>query len=111
MHCLAMHTSQFLELHSNLGMFNQQGLEKLNDFTTVHFQHASNHREQEALTQILEKRNRLEELKQRGHQRARREKKCSYVSKQVTTRKHVLLICNLIHLYVTKYYSIIQELE
>ena len=45
MHCLAMHTSQFLKLHSNLGMFNQQGLEKLNDFTTVYFQ--------QWLTQVL----------------------------------------------------------
>ena len=57
MHCLAMHVSQFLVLYGNIAKFNQQGLEKLNDLTTIYFQHASNHREQEALQQILEKRN------------------------------------------------------
>ena len=57
MHCLAMHVSQFLELYGNIAKLNQQGLEKQNDLTTIYFQHASNHREQEALQQILEKRN------------------------------------------------------
>ena len=47
MHCLAM--------YGNTG-FTQQGLEKLNDLTTIFFQHASNHHEQEALKQILEER-------------------------------------------------------
>jgi len=43
-------------------MFNQQGLEKLNNLTTKHFQRASNHQEYNALKQVLEKRNRLELL-------------------------------------------------
>ena len=73
MHCLAMHVSQFLDI----GMFTQQGLEKLNDFTTVFFQHTSNHREQEALLQILVKTNRIEELQDNGHQRVGREQKCT----------------------------------
>jgi len=33
-------------------MFTQQGLEKLN-LTTIFYLHASNHREQEALRQVL----------------------------------------------------------
>jgi len=35
MHCLAMHVSQFLDLYGILAKFNQQGLEKLNDLTTI----------------------------------------------------------------------------
>ena len=37
MHCLAMHVSQFLEMYGNIGQFTQQGLEKLNDLTTIFF--------------------------------------------------------------------------
>ena len=77
MHCLAMHVSEFLQLYGNIGQFTQQGLEKLNDLTTIFFQHASNHHEQEALKQILEKRNRIEELEYQGYQRSVREQKCS----------------------------------
>ena len=55
MHAFAMHLSEFLTLYGNISKFSQQGLEKLNDLTTIHFQHASNHREQEALKQLLEK--------------------------------------------------------
>ena len=40
----------------NVVMFSQQGLEKLNDLTTKHFQRASNQREYDALKQVLEKR-------------------------------------------------------
>jgi len=43
MHSLAMHVSQFLDPYGILTKFNQQGLEKLNDLTTIYFQHASNH--------------------------------------------------------------------
>jgi len=48
--------------NSCICMFNQQGLEKLNNLTTKHFPRASNHREYNALKQVLEKRNRLELL-------------------------------------------------
>ena len=77
MHCLVMHVSQFLKLYGNIGQFTQQGLEKLNDLTTILFQHATNHYEQEALKQVLEKRNRLEELEYQGYQRSIRKQKCS----------------------------------
>lgn len=38
MHAFAMHVSEFLRLNGNIVIFTQQGLEKLNDITTVHFQ-------------------------------------------------------------------------
>ena len=58
MHYLGMHASEFLKLHWNINIFMQQGLEKLNDMMTIHFHHFSNHREQEAFKQMLQKRNR-----------------------------------------------------
>ena len=42
-HCLGMHVSQFLDLHGNIILFTQQGLEKLNDMITIHFRRSSNH--------------------------------------------------------------------
>lgn len=77
MHAFAMHVSEFLHLQGNIVMFTQQGLEKLNDVNTVHFQRSSNHREHEALKQLLEKRNRIEELEIDGFQRKKAEQKCS----------------------------------
>ena len=76
-HCFGMHVSQFLELYGNIVTFTQQGLEKLNDITTIYFQHSSNHREHQALKQILEKRNRIEEFELTGHKRTIRSLKCS----------------------------------
>ena len=57
MHAFAMHVPEFLKLYGNITMFTQQGLEKLNDITTIHFQRSSNYREMEALVQVLEKQN------------------------------------------------------
>ena len=76
-HCLGMHVSQFLDLHGSIILFTQQGLEKLNDMMTIHFQRSSNHRETEAFKQMLQKRNRIEELEIEGHQRIVRTQKCS----------------------------------
>ncbi len=76
MHAFAMHVHQFLSLHGNIVTFSQQGLEKLNDITTIHY-HSTNHRESEALKQLLEKRNRIEELEY-GYQRSKQVQKCSF---------------------------------
>jgi len=54
-HAFAMHVPQFIRLHGNITMFTQQGLEKLNDLSTKYFQRGSNHREDEALRQMLER--------------------------------------------------------
>jgi len=82
-----MHVSQFISLYRNVGMFTQQGLEKSNDFTTIFYQHASNHREQEALRQVLEKRNRIDELEENGYQRVGREQKCSICKEKGHNKK------------------------
>ena len=76
MHALAMHVSEFIGLYGNIVTFSQQGLEKLKDITTIHFQHSTNHREAEALQQLLEKRNRLDELESEC-QRSKQIQKCS----------------------------------
>ena len=54
-HALAMHMEEFIQLHGSVVKFTQQGLEKLNDLTTKHFQRATNHHESQSLLQILEK--------------------------------------------------------
>ena len=77
MHAFAMHVSQFIDLHGNITMFTQQGLEKLNDLTTIHFQRSSNHRNTDALRQILEKWNHIENLEDSGYQITKSEQKCS----------------------------------
>ena len=62
-HVLAMHVSE-LKKHGNLVQFTQQGMEKLNDQTTIDYTHNTNHnyRNLEALKQLMEKRNRIEHL-------------------------------------------------
>ena len=40
LHAFAMHVVEFLSLHKSLLRFTQQGLEKLNDISTKHFQRA-----------------------------------------------------------------------
>lgn len=77
MHAMAMHVPEFLKLYKGIVLFTQQGLEKLNDITTIHFQHSSNHRELEVLKQLLEKRNRIEELERGGYQRTKQAQACS----------------------------------
>lgn len=72
-----MHVSEFISLYGNVAMFTQQGLEKLNDLTTIYFQHSTNHHGQDAFRQILEKRNRIEQMEIEGHQRIVRKQKCS----------------------------------
>ena len=76
MHTFAMHVSKFIDLHGNITMFTQQGLEKLNDITTIHYQRSSNHRNTDALRQILGKWNRIESLEDSRYQRTKREQKC-----------------------------------
>jgi len=68
-HALAMHVPEFIRLHGNITKFTQQGLEKLNDLTTKHYLHSTNHRETEALMQLMEKKNQLEGLGTDGYQR------------------------------------------
>lgn len=78
MHAFAMHIPEFLRLyHGNITVFSQQGLEKLNDLSTKYFQRSSNHRDVDALKQMLQKANRLEILRDHGYERSKRQQKCS----------------------------------
>lgn len=76
-HALCMHVPEFIKLYGNLLSFTQQGLEKLNDISTKDFQRASNHRIEESLKQMLEKRNRIEILEDNGHARTKHTQTCS----------------------------------
>jgi hypothetical protein len=76
-HALSMHVSQFIQLHGNISKFSEQGLEKLNDLTTKHYLRSTNHRETEALHQLIQKRNRLEYLEHRGYAREKRKCTCT----------------------------------
>ena len=77
MHALAMHIGEFIQLHGSVVRFTQQGLEKLNDLTTKHYQRATNHQERQSLQQVLQKRLRIEALEEMGYQRVKRVQTCS----------------------------------
>ena len=48
-HAFGMHIHEFISLYGNLSKFSQQGLEKLNDTTTIHYLRGTNHRKNDAL--------------------------------------------------------------
>ena len=77
MHSFANHAPEFIKHYGDVAKFTQEGLEKLNDITTKHYQRSTNHRDQEALRQVLEKRNRIEDLEDSGYARKRRKIMCS----------------------------------
>ena len=75
---MAYHIPEYLQLHKgNIVQFTLQGLEKLNDISTKNFQRSSNHRDHEALEQMLQKMNRVELLCDQGYERDIRQQKCS----------------------------------
>ena len=78
-HILAQHVPEFLKKYGNLVQFTQQGMEKLNDKTTVYFARSTNHNYHnlDALKQLLLKKNRLEHLEDSGHDRQPLAHKCS----------------------------------
>ena len=80
MHALAMHIPEFLKTYGNLVQFTQQGMEKLNDQTTIDFARSTNHnfRNLDALKQLMEKQNRVEYLEDHGFQRTPRNLTCSH---------------------------------
>ena len=71
-HVMAMHIPEFLKQYGNLVQFTQQGMEKLNDQTTIDFARSTNHnycRNLDALKQLMDKKNRIEHLEDHGFQR------------------------------------------
>ena len=81
MHAFMMHIPEFISLHGNLVSFSQQTLEKLNDFSTKQLQQAFSHQTIESLKQMLEKRNRIENLEDSGYQRIKKALTCSKCKK------------------------------
>ena len=78
-HIMAMHIPEFIYMHQNLAQFTQQGLEKLNDQTTIDYARSTNHnhRNLDALKQLLQKKNRMEYLEDNGFQRKPNTIRCS----------------------------------
>ena len=74
-HAMMNHVPEFMRLHSSILPFTQQGLEKYNDIMTKQYFQATSH-DDRALTQIMEKQNRLEYLRDSGAQ----PKKCFEVT-------------------------------
>ena len=77
MHVLVAHVPQLLKDFGSLAKFSQQGLEKLNDEITKAYFKSTNHRNEEALKQIMLKLNRLEELIDQQHFRTKQTHICS----------------------------------
>ena len=61
-HAFSMHVGEFIQLYGNIAALNQQGLEKLNDVMTKQYQRSTNHHDQQAFEQILQKIDRIEQL-------------------------------------------------
>ena len=83
-HILSMHVPEFLLKYKNLVYFTQQGMEKLNDETTIDFTKSTNHNYHnlEALKQLMTKRNRIEHLQDSNCQRTPKQKICSICKKK-----------------------------
>lgn len=77
MHAFVCNVPEFLTLYGNITQFTQQGMEKLNDVSTKYYFRATNHHRQESLAQLLLKRNRIEELEDKGNIRQKRDLHCS----------------------------------
>ena len=87
MHAFVAHVPEFLGIHGAIVLYTQQGLEKLNDSLTKFYYLGSNHRETEALTQMLQKANRLTHLSENGCQRSKQQQVCSSCHQQGHNRR------------------------
>ena len=54
------HVPEFISKFKNLSMFNLQGLEKLNDIVKHNYFKQTNHKNEQFLKQLIEKKNRME---------------------------------------------------
>jgi hypothetical protein len=60
MHIFAHHLWEFYDEADGLNFFNMQGAEKLNDLITSYYFRCSNRDSNKSLSQVLQKRNRIE---------------------------------------------------
>ena len=86
-----------LETYRSITIFNQQGLEKLNDELTQSYFRSTNHGDGESLKQLLLKLNRLQELVHSGHSREKQARACKLCKKSGhnsrTCTEYVCLFC------------------
>ena len=73
--------NQFMTIHGSIISFTQQGLEKYNDSMAKQYFRATNHKGQDALRQIMEKRNRHNYLSDNVKRQKCFETTCSNCSK------------------------------
>lgn len=76
-HAMVCHVQEFINLHGTIAEFTQQGLEKLNDYTTKDYFWSSSHQGLDALMQIVQKPNRMEYMEDYGYKRETQVTKCS----------------------------------
>lgn len=62
MHIFSSHLDEFVKIHGDVNKFNIQGLEKLNDITTIQYHKSTSKHPKLYLKQLLNKRNRIEYL-------------------------------------------------
>ena len=77
MHAFSQHIPEFLKLYGNVNIFNQQGLEKYNDQSSKDYFRSTNHKNLEALRQMMLKKNRVQLLETIGAERIKRCFTCS----------------------------------
>ena len=68
-HVMKCHVGEFMHIQGCLISFTQQGLEKHNDIMTKDYFRSSSHKGEQALTQIMQKQNRLEYFNDRDVKR------------------------------------------
>ena len=94
MHALVQHVPQFLRQYGNLAIFNQQGLEKLNQIQTKDFFRSTNYRGSEALVMLLQKNNKLHQLEDEGCRHEKIVHKCGNCSEVGHNLKTCTKPCN-----------------
>ena len=81
----------------------QEGLEKLNDITTKHYQRSTNHRDKVVLKQVLQKFNRIEDLEDSGYARKKRKTVCS-VCGEIGHNRHSCVLQDIGNVAITNMY-------
>jgi hypothetical protein len=63
LHVFTFHVWEMIKVHGDISRFTMQGLEKLNDFTTMDYFGATNKHHDAYLVQLIKKRNRMDMMK------------------------------------------------
>ena len=96
MHAFSQHVPEFIKLYGNVNIFNQQGLEKYNDQSSRDYFRSTNHKNLEALRQMMLKKNRMQLLETIGAVRMKKSYLCSNCGKgghTIKTCSNECVIC------------------